>query len=240
MSDSPLSFFDSPHTPETDLSGPGVPNLLNPVRILAQTGSHRSATLDHSQIVTSAISGRYSNSTKENSGPLRSLYEARCEPLSVTDPIANRHVSYADAYESFAFFMNHINPIITMMDPLLHTFEYVKQHGTLLTSICLVSTWHHASTSSSGIAQRLQRHLLHQCRPLILLDGYCSTEIVIAFTLYASFHPCTDNVVEDRSWSMLGDAIKLSTELDLHSKVVSKHLDVADEMEHRHARARER
>jgi hypothetical protein len=239
--ESPLNFFGRSDSPNAiHGSGPGLPNILNPVRLLANTGVQQSANLQHRQIVTSAISGP---SQRDHIGKNKRdaiHYESRCEPLSLVDPIGNQLISLTDAQESFTFFLTEINPIITILDPYLHTFEYVSQHGTLLTAICLVATWHTASHASSGKAQRLQRHLLQKCRPAILLEGYCSTEIIAAFTLYVSFQPCTDDYVADRSWSMMGDSIKLATELDLHSKVVSKHLGVADEMEQRHARAKER
>lgn len=213
-------------------TGMGLPQLLNPVRLLAETSDVRKDSASHHDGPAAVLRGFMRRS--------RDHYEPRREPESVCGPVPNGILSESEARDLFRLFMEHINPIATMLDPLIHTYDFVTHHGSLLTAVCLVAAWHRSGELTCRLANRLQDHLLTRCRPIVIVDRYCSIEIVIAFALYVQFHPCTDDSANDYSWTMLGEAIKCATELDVHSAILSQNVAPLDELGHRNARIRER
>jgi len=65
-------------------------------------------------------------------------------------------------------------------------------------------------------------------------------EIVIGFLALATFLFSTQYISDDQSWSLLGHAIRIGTELDINWRIISRALKDSDEKVIRHYRSQER
>ncbi|KDN44095.1 hypothetical protein K437DRAFT_257234 [Tilletiaria anomala UBC 951] len=150
----------------------------------------------------------------------------------------------------FDTFMRHINGSLTLLDPHLHTFNFLRRrsHG-LLAVICALASKFTSSYSSrpsrrsgpsssvdSGGAywanksHQLDKHVHNIILPAIMLEGFRSVELVQALIIAAAFHPPPPSLNTsgggraDRSWAFLGHAICMGAELDLNGKMLSTRL----------------
>ena len=121
----------------------------------------------------------------------------------------------------------------SVLDPKLHTFDYVRRrsHG-LLSAICVLATKFMPQASFGVLTRELDNHVRKVILPAVMLEGYRSVELVQALIILAAHHPTTSNLVGDRSWVYLGHAIRMGAELDMNSKMAS---ELARNSSHRNA-----
>lgn len=93
---------------------------------------------------------------------------------------------------------------------------------------------------AAQICERLQFHFENTVYPAVVLEGYRTTEIAIAFLIYAAYHPGTTSLREDRTWTYAGHSLRMAIELDLNSRIHSGGLNKNDEKMQRLFRNRER
>lgn len=203
----------------------GLPYLLNPARFLAVT-QQREADDPSSRTVA------------PTSLPPRSMYQPNMEIEDLFSPLRRGVLSEERYLALYGFFLERINPFVTILDPHYHTAEHVVRHCTLTTAVCLVASWHDRHQhSSSQLSDALHVHFSEVCYPALLTHGYRSTEIVMALVLLVQYQPLSAEAADDRSWRLLGDAIRMATELDLNT-VTS--MSLQNQADSRARRARER
>lgn len=243
----------------------GLPTLSNPLKLLAHASdSARDRELDRSlSTIDPALSASQQSvgSTSATAsdrpstddtvstsrfGPARGkaffsvgLFAPRPDNLPEFDPVQRRILSLTEAESLFAVYMQYINPPLTLLDEHLHTFAYVRSSsGFLLTAACWIAAKYRVE--GSQIASELESHIRATLLPAILLDGYRSAEIAQAFIILAAYHPPTTTLAEDRSWSYVGYAIRIASELDMNSKIASKTTNSTHDELVRRLRNRER
>lgn len=147
-----------------------------------------------------------------------------------------------EARSLFDMFVEHYGTILGYFDPHLHTYDYVSSHSAMLLTCIL---WKAASGQSTpplpSLIDSLYHHIETILIPAILLKGYRSIEIVQGLMMLAAFQSSGGELSEERSWNFLGHAIRLATDLDIHSRVTSTQLlPVVDEVKYRQRRNAER
>ncbi|PWN52875.1 hypothetical protein IE53DRAFT_377774 [Violaceomyces palustris] len=256
--------------PATDPDEPdnlGLPTLSNPLKLLAHasdsardridrpqtdenTGCEDAENVqagnDFGQVGTAQVTGT-SSPPSQRCGPGRGrayffggLFSPKFDNLEEIDPISCGIITEAEARKLFRVFVERLNSPLTLLDPHLHTFEYVRRHSAMLLTItCWIAAQH--SYDGARPAQLLETHFKKVLLPTVLLEGYRSAEIAQAFIVAGSYHPPTSTLSQDRAWSYLGYAIRMAAELDMNSKIVKIPADrVDDESLVRRIRNRER
>jgi hypothetical protein len=138
------------------------------------------------------------------------------------------------------YFSNNSSSLITYFDPSIHNFDYVTQHSALLLTCIL---WRAAASlhQYSDIREELFKHMEKTLIPSIFSRNHRSVEIVQALILLSAYYPPSGDTTEDRSWTLLGWAIRLATDLKIHSTITSTSLlPVTYEKEYRQRRNSER
>ncbi|EPQ30544.1 uncharacterized protein PFL1_02069 [Pseudozyma flocculosa PF-1] len=216
------------------------------LRSRSQEQHHTRPPRNHASPRSMTLSTHPSSSTRPF-GPARGknyfangLYVPKLDLDPLFDPIAQRVLDHAQAARLFDFFMLEINPQLTLLDPHLHTFAHVRNTSLLLLS---ATCWIAAKflPDCAKAATELEARMRDVLLPSILLDGYRSAEIAQAFIILATYHPPTDTLAEDRSWTYIGFGIRVASELDMNSNLL--HLPparAADENLARRLRNRER
>ncbi|KAF8595694.1 hypothetical protein BDV93DRAFT_548719 [Ceratobasidium sp. AG-I] len=124
------------------------------------------------------------------------------------DPLQAEYVTEAEVDQLFYSYFAHLNPIIGLLDPRLHTASYVRQRSTVLfTTIIAVSSKFFLS------------HVHERCHALSqsligrgLAADMCNIEYVQALSL-STFYKDADDA---SSWRKVGLAIRMAYELNLH------------------------
>jgi hypothetical protein len=131
------------------------------------------------------------------------------------DPIDKGIVSQWQAHQLFNVFIKHLNESLRLLDPHLHTFEYVRHNSSmLLTSIMWLASLFDPSTGPLGVL--LDKHLKDTIFPAIHMGTYRSVEICQAFLLLAYYHPPTQTLSDDKSWQYIGQAARIASELGMN------------------------
>lgn len=152
------------------------------------------------------------------------LYSSRFDRGPLLDPIQCDIMTKAVGKDLFQLYMTHLNKRITLLDPHLATFQYVRAHSALLlTSACaLAARFASHIPDAEQLANKLDAHIQERLLPAVLLQGYRSVEICQAFIVQAAFHQNTASLDGDRSWSLLGYGIRIAAELDMNARMVSE------------------
>lgn len=201
----------------------------------SSSGERGPRAWDLSNVVTTCDIGALARWTKHFSA---GLYQPMHESPSL-NPVESGLVSSSRAASLYHDYMDGgLNSSVPLLDPDIHTFKHVLRHPTLATVVLYVSARHASFSGAPDLLVDLERHFLQNCLPHVVLDGCKTVEIVMALVLYASHHPFATKPSEDRAWTMLGHGIRIATELDLSSRLVSQ--AVADPVLKRQFRARER
>lgn len=219
----------------------GLPPLSNPLKLLAQasdsalhqanpTSSSSSEVVDLAK-GKNAFRPKTACSDKEETkrGASRreywslGLYSSRFDKGPALDPISCKVMTKIIAKDLFGLYMRHLNARITLLDPFLATFDYVRNHSALLlTSACaLAARFANHLPNAEELANKLDVHLLERVLPAVLLQGFRSVEISQAFIIMAAYHPNTSSLDGDRSWSLLGYGIRIAAELDMNARMIS-------------------
>ncbi|TKY85762.1 hypothetical protein EX895_005302 [Sporisorium graminicola] len=176
-----------------------------------------------------SLFGEYSGLTKTNTvsrfGPGRGkaffdvgLFTTKLDNLPQFDPIDRGYLTLAEAESLYAVFLDHINPTITLLDPHLHTFDYVRSCSSLLLSCtCWIAAKY--KVEASQIAADLEMHIRSNLLPTILMEGFRNAEIPQALIILAAYHPQMNTLSEDKAWAYVGFAIRIASELDMNSRI---------------------
>ncbi|SPO25393.1 uncharacterized protein UTRI_03192_B [Ustilago trichophora] len=146
------------------------------------------------------------------------LFTTKQDNLPHFDPIDRGYLTLAEAESLYAVYMQHINPMITLLDPHLHTFEYVRScSALLLSSTCWIAAKYRVEASQ--IAADLEMHIRSNLLPTILMEGFRNAEIPQALIILAAYHPQMNTLSEDKAWAYVGFAIRIASELDMNSRI---------------------
>ncbi|KAL2802510.1 hypothetical protein BJX63DRAFT_107663 [Aspergillus granulosus] len=129
------------------------------------------------------------------------------------DPIELGLVTMDDAKRLFPIYFARLHPVNGILDPMLHTPEFVRARSSLLFTwiLALTAQFDHAS---APIAERLRLHgdklskYVHTC-------GYKSVEIVQGYYISLLSATPAKTLAEERSWLYTMYAIGVATDLGL-------------------------
>ncbi|PWN34046.1 uncharacterized protein FA14DRAFT_191140 [Meira miltonrushii] len=232
----------------------GQPPLSNPLKLLAQASDSNveparvdtiaqtplkedsddgeeieNQTVDASGKSQTTKSAKFAKGTQTRGASRRGywsigMYSSRLDKGSTLDPISQGLMSHDVARDLYGLYMRHLNAPITLLDPILHTFSFVRSHSALLLSASCALAARFAShiNNAEEIANKLDSHIQDVLLPTILLKGYRSVEISQAFIILAAYHSNTQSLDGDRSWSLVGYGIRIAAELDMNARLLSE------------------
>ncbi len=146
------------------------------------------------------------------------LFTTKLDNLPHFDPIDRGYLTLVEAESLYAVFMQFINPALTLLDPHLHTFDYVRScSALLLSSTCWIAAKY--EVEASQIAADLEMHIRSNLLPTILMEGFRNAEIPQALIILAAYHPQMNTLSEDKAWAYVGFAIRIASELDMNSRI---------------------
>lgn len=165
---------------------------------------------------------RYFKPGPMNILPLRRLYiERQIQPEMLT------FVTKDEVIELFKIFFEYMNPHCSMLDPNWHTPSLVCSRSPfLLTAICAVSSKFYAARPD--LHQKLNK-IAKKLAFSVPEQGYKSVEIVQAYLLLFlwGIGP-VERFEQERTWTILGLAIRVGTDINLHRKIPYAEGDTPD------------
>ncbi|EGO18461.1 hypothetical protein SERLADRAFT_481133 [Serpula lacrymans var. lacrymans S7.9] len=140
----------------------------------------------------------------------KSLIEQHSPP----DILVHNLVTGSDVDKLFEIFYKHVNPFISLLDPVLHTPESTfARCPFLFTVICAVSSRYYTEKSEIyPIAMHFAKHSAANA----LIEGWKSVELCQAYILMSIYSVPARRWEEDRSWLYTGLAVRIATDLNLH------------------------
>ncbi|KAJ5919291.1 hypothetical protein N7466_010234 [Penicillium verhagenii] len=150
---------------------------------------------------------RYSNYFK------RPVQESLRDIGPDVDPVDLGLVTMEEAHYLFPIYFTRLHPINGILDPVLHTAEFVRSRSSLLFTwvLALTAQFDHASAS---IAKRLRLHgeklskHVHTC-------GFKSVEIVQGYYISLLSATPAETLAKERSWLYTMHAFGVAAELGL-------------------------
>ncbi|GAB1527039.1 hypothetical protein RhiTH_010933 [Rhizoctonia solani] len=124
------------------------------------------------------------------------------------DPLKAEFVTEAEVDSLFYSYFAHLNSIIGLLDPRLHTAPYVRRRSTVLYTTII-------SVSSKFFLPRVHQQCHALSQSLIgraLASDMCNIEYIQALSL-STFYKDADDA---SSWRKVGLAIRMAYELNLH------------------------
>ncbi|KAI0693326.1 fungal-specific transcription factor domain-containing protein [Cytidiella melzeri] len=154
--------------------------------------------------------------------PLRRLFiERQVQPEMLS------FVSTEEVVALFKIFFDDMNFYVNLLDPAFHTPSLVCSRSPfLLTSICAVaSRFYTARPELHARLSELSRKLAFS----VPAAGYKSVEIVQAY-LINTLWGCgpVERYEQDRTWMLLGMAIRMATDLNLHRRTAATSSDTTE------------
>jgi len=210
-------------------------NALNPLGLLAEASlanrkvyaSDMSGPGDASGSNSNALSVGVANDTYFKPGPMTILPLRRLFIERQLQPEMLTFVSTEEVKELFNIYFTHLNPHCCLLIPEFHTPSLVCSRSPfLLTTICAISAKFH---SLKPEVNAKLNNLAKQLSFSVLEKGYKSVEIVQAYlllTLWGAGH--TENYESEKTWILLGMAIRVATDLNLHRKTAVPTNDTAE------------
>ncbi|KAG8970236.1 hypothetical protein FRC03_010426 [Tulasnella sp. 419] len=207
----------------------GLPdNALNPLGLLAEASLAKSQTMGSKQEeVLPRVSDPIETDPPQSVGlanasyfkpgpmtilPLRRLFiEKQIQPEMLT------FVTPKEVIDLFKIYFDFMNPHCSLLDPNWHTPSFVCSRSPfLLTAICAVSSKFYSARSE--LHQKLNK-IVKKLAFSVAEAGYKSTEVVQAYLLLTLWGIGPVERFEfDRTWILLGMAIRTATDLNLHRK----------------------
>ncbi|THU99310.1 hypothetical protein K435DRAFT_751881 [Dendrothele bispora CBS 962.96] len=119
-----------------------------------------------------------------------------------------------DIQNLFELFFAKVNPFFSILDPALHTPEnLIWTSPFLFTVICAVALRY---CQSQRKLYHLAQDFARDAAGKALVEGSKSVDICQAYLLLAVYPVPKKKWTEDRSWLLMGVAIRMALELDLH------------------------
>ncbi|TBU50302.1 fungal-specific transcription factor domain-containing protein [Dichomitus squalens] len=222
------SSFSGPPTSPKMHSLPD--NALNPLGLLAEASlanrrsqaSSKSASGDASNERVGVASDVYFKPGPMTLLPLRRLYiERQIQPEMLS------FVSTEEVVALFKIYFDHLNVQASFLDPDFHTPSLVCSRSPfLLTSICAAaSRFYEGRPELHTKLSELARKLAFQ----VPARGYKSVEIVQAYLINVLWG-CgpVQRYEQDQTWMLLGMAIRMATDLNLHRRSAAASPDTAE------------
>ncbi|KAH0583485.1 hypothetical protein H2248_009113 [Termitomyces sp. 'cryptogamus'] len=235
-----LAASPSPPPPGPPQDAPGSPklhslpdNALNPLGLLAEASlANRRAhnpkksplqarqSLDRPQM--GVASDNYFKPGPMTILPLRRLYiERQIQPEMLS------FVSTDDVVALFSIFFDHIAIHCNLLDRAFHTPSLVCSRSPfLLTTICSIASKYY--TAKPDLHPRLTE-LAKKMAFSVPAQGYKSLEIVQAYLLLVLWGcGAVERYEQDKTWLLLGMAIRMATDLNLHRKTTMISIDTEE------------
>ncbi|KAJ3786797.1 fungal-specific transcription factor domain-containing protein [Lentinula aff. detonsa] len=134
--------------------------------------------------------------------------------LSPPDIVKHCCLYPGDITELFTIFFEKINPFFSILDPELHTPQkLIWTCPFLFTVICATASRY--CTSKAGLYS-LARDFARDAAGKALVDGVKKIDICQAYLLLGVYPSPKKKWAEDRSWLLMGVAIRMALELELH------------------------
>ncbi|KAJ8689224.1 hypothetical protein PTI98_013267 [Pleurotus ostreatus] len=158
-----------------------------------------------------------------------SLRATLIQQYSPPEILVHGLVTPDDVEKLFEIFYTHVNPFVSLLDPVLHTPALTfARCPFLFTVICAVSSRYYPEKSEVyPIAMHFAKHSAANA----LTDGWKSVELCQAYILMSIFAVPARRWEEDRSWLYTGLAIRIATDLNLHHVTKPKAMDEKQERE---------
>ncbi|XAO27275.1 hypothetical protein I312_106120 [Cryptococcus bacillisporus CA1280] len=134
-------------------------------------------------------------------------------------PLALALLTPREVKAFFATFYLKLHPMLPVLDPVVHTPEFVKSRSAFLfTAICA-----HGASLTAGAEEATKRLRIHTQRlaDQISPRGFISVEIVKAFLIWISWLPSSVPFQEERLWHETKYAINMGLELELSKPLPS-------------------
>uniref|UniRef100_A0A8H8CNI7 Zn(2)-C6 fungal-type domain-containing protein n=1 Tax=Psilocybe cubensis TaxID=181762 RepID=A0A8H8CNI7_PSICU len=219
------------HPPKPQQHAPGSPklhslpdNALNPLGLLAEASlaNRRAQATNTTGIMArphpdenpklGVASDNYFKPGPMTILPLRRLYiERQIQPEMLS------FVSTEEVVELFNIYFDHVNMHCNLLDRNFHTPSLVCSRSPfLLTTICSIASKFY--TSKPELHPKLTE-LAKRLAFSVPAKGYKSVEIVQAYLLLALWGcGAVERYEQDKTWLLLGMAIRMATDLNLHRK----------------------
>ncbi|KAF6763809.1 fungal-specific transcription factor domain-containing protein [Ephemerocybe angulata] len=205
-------------------------NALNPLGLLAEASlANRRSQASKPQRNTSTgdpklgvASDNYFKPGPMTILPLRRLYiERQIQPEMLS------FVSTDEVVALFDIYFEHINRHCATLDRSFHTPSLVCSRSPfLLTTICSIASKFY--TAKPELHPRLTE-LAKKLAFSVPAKGYKSVEIVQAYILLALWGcGAVERYEQDKTWLLLGMAIRMATDLNLHRKTATSSADTAE------------
>ncbi|KAL3442951.1 hypothetical protein BJX65DRAFT_321070 [Aspergillus insuetus] len=132
------------------------------------------------------------------------------------DPLELGLVSRKEVGYLFVVYFDKIHPLIGILDPLLHTADFVRSRSALLLTwiLAVAAQFDH---NSAALAKRLRVHG-ERLSKLVYKRGYKSVEIIQGYYISFLARSPALNIAEEHSWIYTSYASALAAELGLDQK----------------------
>ncbi|KAF9030776.1 fungal-specific transcription factor domain-containing protein [Panaeolus papilionaceus] len=148
-------------------------------------------------------------------------FELACPPYQTFVPGIVKHCSLypSDIMELFSIYFERINPYFSLLDVAYHTPKFVIERSPFLfTVICAVASRHYQKKPAMyPLAMEFARDLAGQS----LVQDHKSIEICQAYLILAVYPVPKKKWVEDKSWLLMGVAIRMAMRLELNQPPLS-------------------
>lgn len=153
---------------------------------------------------------------------LSNLHSVRPDVRDDWDPVLAGIVDLDTSRMLFDKFMDRLEALLSFFDPRIHSYDYIRSHSCLLfTTMCWLAATVTNFPSAPRVMGDLKNHIDNVLLPAIYCQNLRSVELVQAFLMLAAYLRPAQNPSEDRSWTLLGHAIRVATDLDMHSRILS-------------------
>ncbi|KAG8798478.1 hypothetical protein FRC16_007195 [Serendipita sp. 398] len=206
-------------------------NVLNPLGLLAEASSslRRGKTTGQSPLSAGSSKHPMSISTFDNPkvgvanlgvyfkpGPMTIL---PLRQLIIEHQVQPEMLSFVPTdvvVELFKIYFEHMNPHTGLLDSNFHTPALICSRSPfLLTTICAISSKFYQKDEE--LHSKLTK-LVNKLAWSVPERGYKSVEIVQAYLLLSLWGSPVERYEHDRTWMLLGMAIRMATDLNLHRK----------------------
>jgi hypothetical protein len=146
-----------------------------------------------------------------------SIFASKMDNEADMDPVHQGIIELRELEKLFDMFFARINPLLNLLDPFLHSVNYVRNRSALLTTVIASHAARLSDTNRDAeLAVTLERYWRQHLLPEALLGGYKSVELSQAFLILSLYHKPTNRLTDDRSWQYLGFAIRIATEVGVN------------------------
>ncbi|TKY87876.1 hypothetical protein EX895_003457 [Sporisorium graminicola] len=196
---------------------------VDPASLPTEEQADEELSTDNDMLPQDSPTTLFSNASYGKSSQLlHNVHSVRADVRQDWDPVSAEVVDLDTSKLLFETFMVKLEALLSFFDPRIHTYQYIRSHSSLLfTTMC----WLAATVSDFPAAARVMNDLKAHIENVVLPAVYCqnlrSVEIAQAFLMLAAYLSPSQNPSEDRAWTLLGHAIRVATDLDMHSRVLS-------------------